>query len=285
VLGGGWFALRSIRMARLIEDTPRSRVRSAAQGYVELSGRAICLPGTENLAPLTRRPCVWWRYRVQQRTESRSGNRRREGWRTINQGRSDVPFMIDDGTGRCVVQPLGAEVMTGESTTWYGSTPWPKGPPGSDPGLLMSREYRYYEERIYDDDGIYVLGGFRTTAGEPGLSRDEQFRALLSDWKQDTEALTKRFDADRDGKVSLGEWERARAEAQRTVDERDLERPAVDPVHTVARPDNDQVFLIASFPEGELASRFRKRALFAFAGFVAATIALGWLLQHAFDAA
>jgi len=266
-------------MARLIEDTPRSRVRSAAQGYVELAGRAICLPGTENLAPLTRRPCVWWRYRVQQRTESRSGNRR-EHWRTINQGRSDVPFMLDDGTGRCIVQPLGAEIMTGESTTWYGNTPWPAGPPGTGAGLLASREYRYSEERIYADDGIYVLGGFRTTAGQSGVSRDEQVRTLLSEWKQDSAELAKRFDADRDGRVSLAEWEAARAEAQRTVDARELGRPAVEPVHTVAHPADDQIFLIASFPEGQLASRFRKRALVAFLGFVTATIALGWLLQR-----
>jgi hypothetical protein len=34
VIGGGRLALRWIQIARLIEDTPRSRVRSAAQGYV-----------------------------------------------------------------------------------------------------------------------------------------------------------------------------------------------------------------------------------------------------------
>jgi len=278
VIGGGLLALRWIRIARLIEDTPRSRVRSAAQGYVELAGRAICLPGTENLAPLTRRPCVWWRYRVQQRTESRSG--RRETWRTINQGRSEVPFLLDDGTGRCIVQPLGAEIITGESTTWYGNTPWPAGPPGTGSRLLAGREYRYFEERIYDDDGVYVLGGFHTSTGGPGGSRDEQVRALLSEWKQDTVALTTRFDADRDGTVSLAEWETARSQAQRTVEERELERPVLEQVHTVARPDSDRLFLIAAFPEGQLAARFRKRAAIAFAGFIAGTIALGWLLQR-----
>jgi hypothetical protein len=183
------------------------------------------------------------------------------------------------------VQPLGAEIITGESTTWYGSTPWPAGPPGSGSSLLASREYRYFEERIYADDGIYVLGGFRTSAGQPGASRDEQVRALLSDWKQDTVALTKRFDADRDGQVSLAEWEAARTEAQRTIDQHELERPALEQVHTVARPDNDRLYLIAALPEGQLASRFRKRALLAFAGFIAATIALGWLLQRVLNAA
>ena len=72
VVGGGRLALRWIQIARLIEDTPRSRVRSAAQGYVELAGRATGLPGTQNLAPLTQRPCVWWRFRIQKRSQSGS---------------------------------------------------------------------------------------------------------------------------------------------------------------------------------------------------------------------
>ena len=70
VAGGGWFALRWLHVARMIEDTPTSRIRSAAQGYVELGGRCRALDGTQNLAPLTQRPCVWWRCRIQQTVES-----------------------------------------------------------------------------------------------------------------------------------------------------------------------------------------------------------------------
>jgi len=70
VSGGGWLAFRSLHIARLIEDTPTSRIRSAAQGYVELAGRCRPLDGTQNLAPLTQRPCVWWSYRIQQKAES-----------------------------------------------------------------------------------------------------------------------------------------------------------------------------------------------------------------------
>ena len=35
-----YFGFRNWRLARLIDDTPRSRIRSAAQGYVELAGAA-----------------------------------------------------------------------------------------------------------------------------------------------------------------------------------------------------------------------------------------------------
>jgi hypothetical protein len=284
VIGGGRLALRWVQIARQIEDMPRSRIRSAAQGYVEIAGRASWLPDTQNLAPLTHRPCVWWRFKIQKRTRSGSGSRRRESWRTIDQGRSTQPFALDDGTGFCIVQPEGAEVVTGEATTWYGHTPWP--PPSSPKRSgFGARQYRYFEERIYQDVSVYVLGGFRTSSGSDTASRDEQVRALLAAWKRDSDDLNRRFDGDGDGRLSLGEWERARAQAQREVDGHAESRPAREPVHTVARPEQDQLYLIAAFPEGELAGRYRRRAVLAFAGFILATIALGWLLQSVFASA
>jgi len=285
VIGGGRLALRWIQIARLIEDTPRSRVRSAAQGYVELEGRASWLPDTQNLAPLTQRPCVWWRFRIQQRSQSDTGPRRRESWRTIDQGRSVQPFVLDDGTGACIVQPEGAEIVTGEATTWYGDTPWPRPPQETALARSLQRDYRYYEERIYQDVNVYVLGGFRSSSGSVTGTRDEQLRMLLTDWKRDPAGLNRRFDADGDGRLSLQEWEHARAQAQRDIDQRALERPALEQVHSVARPGDDQLFLIAAFPEGELARRYRRKAILAFVGFVAATAALGWLLQGALRSA
>ena len=285
VVGGGRLALRWIQVARLIEDTPRSRVRSAAQGYVELAGRATWLPGTQNLAPLTQRPCVWWRFRIQKRSQSGSGTRRRESWRTIDQGRSTQPFVLDDGTGSCIVQPEGAEVVTGEATTWYGDTPWPRPPQKTALARSLQRDYRYYEERIYQDVDVYVLGGFRSASGSVAETRDEQLRTLLADWKRDPAELNRRFDQDGDGHLSLEEWERAREQAQRDVDQRVLDRPVLEQIHCVARPGDEQLYLIAAFPEGELARRYRRKAILAFVGFVAATAALGWLLQSALRSA
>lgn len=280
VAGGGWYAFRWLHVARMIEDTPTSRVRSAAQGYVELSGRCRPLEGTQNLAPLTQRPSVWWRYRIQRKVESGPASRRRRSWNTVNSGQSAQPFLLDDGTGECIVQPAGAEVLTGESTTWYGSTPWPTQAPGA--GLLepQERQYRYFEERIYEQEQVSVLGQFRshTAAGQRDLAAESA--ALLAEWKQDQPGLIERFDRDRDGRVSLAEWESAREEAKRSVEQRHLDRPARPALHVVGRPDGDRLFLIAAFQGSAVAKRYRRRAIAAFAGFVAATCALGWLLQE-----
>jgi len=282
VAGGGWYAFRWLHVARMVEDTPTSRIRSAAQGYVELSGRCRALDGTQNLAPLTQRPCVWWHYRVQQKVESGTAGKRRQSWRTINSGRSEQPFLLDDGTGSCIVQPTGAEILTGESTTWYGSTPWPTQAAGA--GLLHAQgnRYRYFEERIYEHEQAYVLGQFRTHTSAGQRDLQAEVTALLADWKQDQAQLAERFDKDGDGKVSLGEWERAREEARNAVTQRNLDRPSQPSLHVLGRPDAGRLFLIAAFPEGAIARRYRRRAIAAFIGFVAATYALGWLLQGVF---
>jgi hypothetical protein len=281
VIGGAWFAFRWLHIARMLEDTPTSRIRSAAQGYVELVGRAGPLAGARNLAPLTQRPCVWWRYRIQRRTGSAANGKQRAKWQTVNSGRSEQPFLLDDGTGECIVQPTGAEVLTSENTTWYGDMPWPTEAPGRRP-FFGEPEYRYYEERIYEHEQVHVLGQFRTHSGLANRDRDADVAALLTEWKQDQAALLQRFDADGDGRVSLAEWEQARAAARNAVTRQHLEQPVQPALHAVGPPDGRQLFLIAAYPEQALARRYRRRALFAFAGFAVAIYALGWLLQGVF---
>jgi hypothetical protein len=283
VIAGAAAALRWIRIARLIEDTPTSRIRSAAQGYVELSGRALPLDGTRNLAPLTQRPCVWWRYRISKKVEHGSGKSRRQTWQTVSSGTSSVPFLLDDDTGRCLVKPDGAEIVTTESTTWYGETPWPTGAPGgTNPWLTGGRDYRYVEERIYEHERVYALGDFVSTASSAERDLQAEQAALLSKWKQDQAALLQRFDANRDGRISLSEWEQAREAARRTVYDRHEAGPPRETLHVLCKPGAGQLFLLAALPPGDLAKRYRRKALWSFVGFVLGVYALGWLIQDTF---
>lgn len=282
VVSGGAAALRSLKIARLIEDTPTSRIRSAAQGYVELVGRGRPLAGTENLAPLTQRPCIWWRYRISRKTKRGGSKRSRDAWQTVASGTSALPFQLDDGTGQCIVKPDGAEVVATESTTWYGNTPWPTAGPGQALSRFEERDYRYIEERIYEHELVYALGGFRSTSAAPENDSQAAAAALLSEWKLDQPALLQRFDSDADGRISLTEWEQARLAARHAVDERRAAASPVEVLHLLARPHEDQLFLLAALPAGDVARRYRRRAMLAFAGFVIAVFALGWLLQDAF---
>ena len=49
-----WYAFKAWAKNRTIEDTPTSRVRSAAQGYVELSGRGVPPPSSADQGPAHR---------------------------------------------------------------------------------------------------------------------------------------------------------------------------------------------------------------------------------------
>src|SRR5579859_6943630 len=138
---GLWYFLRRLK---LIEDTPRSLIRSAAQGYVELTGTAKLMPGEPIVAPLTGKRCVWWRYHIQSRSRSRGA------WRALDGSRRDAStdiFIIDDGTGHCIIDPDKSDVTPSVSETWYGDSPDPEGGPESGRFMLFSA-YSYTEQRI-----------------------------------------------------------------------------------------------------------------------------------------
>ncbi|HHM06075.1 MAG TPA: hypothetical protein ENJ19_10095 [Gammaproteobacteria bacterium] len=270
-----------LRRARLIQDTPTSKVRSAAQGFVELQGRAVLLGGEPIVAPLSRLPCAWYAFRVERRAHGDRGPK----WRVVERGVSDALFGLEDETGRCVIDPEGAAVTPAQKEVWYGEFARPVLPLASEQGLHASfrGEYRYTEERIHVDDNLYALGFFQATGGaaEP-LNLRETTRELLAQWKRDQSALLARFDRNGDGAIDLEEWDEARRAAAaeaRELAARRLQEPAV-PV--LSKPANRrQPFLLSVHLQHGLARRY---TLYATAAFVLSLLAGGaavWLLPGA----
>jgi hypothetical protein len=64
--GGGWWCLRRLTQARHLLDTPTSKIRSAAQGYAEFYGVLQPQPDSLIVAPLSGKPCVWWRFKIEE---------------------------------------------------------------------------------------------------------------------------------------------------------------------------------------------------------------------------
>lgn len=280
VAASGWGFLRGFRWwrwARLIEDTPTSRVRSASQGYVELVGTARLMPGPAVIAPLSKRPCTWWSFAIARRVRDRRGRR---SWRTVRRGTSDALFHLEDDSGLCIVDPEGAEVLPGVTDTWYGGTPLPEaGPPAQRGFRGLGADYRYRESRLSADEPLYAIGWFRTESNAPAGAIGEEVAALLRQWKRDQPALMERFDTDRDGTLSLPEWGRAREAAHEQVAAERRQRAAEPGVHVLERPPaGDRPFLLAAGDAESLASRYRRQGLAGVAGFVAGTAALAWLL-------
>ncbi len=270
-----WFGFRNLRLARLIDDTPVSRVRSAAQGYVELSGIArMMAEGPPTIAPLSRLPCAWWMYRIEQHT----GTGRDARWDTVNRGVSVAPFELVDATGACLVGPTGADVRPGHRDSWRGSLPWPTAPGGGrrDFGLDFG-DYRYTEYRLNESEPISVIGEFRTLGGVSGVDATLEVMRLLAEWKRDQGALLERFDANHDGVLSQAEWEQARTAARAQI-EQQAPRAAAPVDSIVVKPVDGRPFLIAASKLDTLARRSRMAAAILLLAFVAAVTALAVLL-------
>ena len=262
--GAGTVGLfRNLIRARAIEDTPTSKIRSAAQGYVEIVGRCVAVAQPLQVAPLTGQPCVWYRYEIARFQRSRNGGR----WRRIEYGESGKWFEIDDGTGRCRVDPVGAEITPLSKDVWYGDSPRPKRGPGRGPGRgggLFGGPYRYTEERLHVDDPAYVLGNFATARADPAARRAERVRERLVRLKRDRTRLIAGFDRNGDGEIDQAEWEQARSLVERAVDRELAAQPAPEAVSWIGMPPlRRQPYLIACHDQRALAKRYRRYSFFS----------------------
>jgi len=278
---GGWGFLRGFRWwhwARLIEDTPTSRVRSAAQGYAELVGTGRRMSGAPVIAPLSKLPCTWWSYTVERRTRD---TRDRTKWKVVSRRVSDALFYLEDDTGRCIIDPEGAEVLPAASDTWYGDTPLPvAGPPVHRGFRGFGSDYRYRESRMNDGDPLYAIGWFRTESNVQPGAVDAEVAALLRQWKRDPAELMRRFDTDGDGTLTLAEWERAREAAHEQVMAERRQVAAEPGIHVLEKPRDGRPMLLAAGDAEKLARRYRWHAVAGLAAFLLAVTALGWLLLN-----
>jgi E3 Ubiquitin ligase len=272
-----WLGLRQLKVARAITDTPTSRVRSAAQGYVEVSGVARTFEGKSTLAPLTRLPSVWWYFRIEQDEDS-DGKKR---WRTVKSGTSDDNFLVHDETGHCVVDPDGAEVFPAIRKVWYGSHDWPAPGLGTENRIAGAfHRYRYTEHRIPHEHTVNVMGEFRTLRSTVGDSVDEEAADLLRKWKTDQPELLRRFDANRDGVISATEWEHARKTAREYVLQELAHAPPQPALNMLSKPQDDRPFLIAGVDLDKIARRARWQAFAAWLGSVVCAGVLTWLMTN-----
>jgi len=102
-LGGASLFLagfRDLRVKRLIENTPTSRIRSVAMGLAEVNGVIGCRSMVS--APFSGRPCACWNVDI-------SIQGRRNTWRIVHRATSGHPFFLHDDTGVALILPYGAD--------------------------------------------------------------------------------------------------------------------------------------------------------------------------------
>jgi hypothetical protein len=185
---------RLLQRKRLILDTPRSTVRAAAVGAVEISGKAV---GPYTLvSPLTQRDCLYYRVvvrGVRQAVAAQTnywwdfevawlafiaGFTRQKFRKSTGQIIDEVcaPLFVDDGTGELMIYPQGAEMqLTGFAAEDAGEERLAR--ILSRHGFARDDLQAAEEYCIVPGDNIFVMGTLRENPwptrnpGDSSLSR------------------------------------------------------------------------------------------------------------------
>jgi len=236
--------LFQLRRLLAISEYPTSTIAAAAQGYVELVGRAQWMLPLKT--PMSGRPCVWFRYWVY----AQDGN---GIWRLEQYQSSEQAFEIVDATGRCHVEPAGAEVIVAERHR------------------KRQHDHCYIEELIPVGKSTYILGQLQTITEETAATQlRQEIGQLLTQWKK-SGSFMQRFDLDGNGEVDMHEWEQARAHAMREV----MQKQGVlnqSETHLVHAPRGGRLFMISGVSPHELRSRYRFWGVLHIVFFLAATV-------------
>lgn len=236
------YSFVNLSRARLIEDIPTAKIRSAPQGYVEIEGKALPLPDKKLISPISKRECCWYSYKI------------RESDRIIEQGNSDgIPFLIQDDTGTCLIDPKRAVIETEHKEDWWESV--------TSGG--KKKNLHYFESVLLENNEIYTVGFFQTLTDSDRKKKESQFsREILKNWKSNQEQLLQRFDKNNDGEVDLSEWEKAKTEAsdEAAVKVAKMINEFPHRISDQPKPMRGQKFIISNSPQSDLVGSYRIRS-------------------------
>ncbi len=266
VLGVVIFTFKLFRVWKirhLIEDTPTSRLRSVAAGFVEVSGKI-----TSNkpvISPISGSPCVFFRYFKERLVKSG----RRYRWQLVEVGEGFADnCVLKDETGEIGINVKNASFyLTNKYTTntdffdmQYGG--------------FADNKTRYKEEYILDNQMVYVLG-----TAKP-VSKSISYGKFLSELKKDKEKM-KKFDVDNNGVIDVEEWE----EAQKLLKNEYLKYKqskgqAIDLVIDFDR--SNGVFIISNEEEGKIVKNLKLAQPLYFVGSLVFLVITLWLTVKIF---
>lgn len=277
------FSFITLHRKRVMEDTPTSKIRSAAQGYVELAGTGHLMEGQPIVSPLTGTICTWYEYKVEEHRQSGKNS----SWVTVRSGTSDELFLIKDETGQCIIDPEGAKVTVRNKNTWHGNEASPMGNPLSTKkkkkfysGLIGHKRYRYTEKLLQANESLYAIGLYKTVGGAGAkLDINEDVRELIREWKRDSESLMKKFDTNNDGEIDLQEWQQVRDTAYHQVTKKHHEQKTLPPVNIMNKTnDRRRPFILSALEQHDLIKRLHLYSILSLSLFILCGSLSTWLI-------
>ncbi len=151
-----------LKLKKIIENIPTSKIRSAAVGLVEIKGN----PHSDKLliSPLSHKKCVYYKWVVEIYVK---GDKDHGHWQKYKTGDSGNLFYVKDNTGDILVDPRGSELKI--DSDFSVTNEWGKAIPVSiqkfneennikrTSGFFRST-YRWTDYVLEKKDDIYVLG-------------------------------------------------------------------------------------------------------------------------------
>ncbi|OZA07046.1 MAG: hypothetical protein B7X95_00300 [Methylophilaceae bacterium 17-44-8] len=174
-----------------MQEAPVSTIAAAAQGYVELYGKAST--ATPLRTPFHGIPCVWYRAWVYANQQSPRGAEYFFDNRLLEYTESQSTLILSDDSGQCEVDLSGAEVIYYEARTW------------------RKNNHRYVEQYLPANQNIYVIGHLDTRHELLHPSAlNQAVSARLKDMKSRPQQLLNQYDHNLNGEIDMDEWEKAR---------------------------------------------------------------------------
>lgn len=159
-----WKGLKARATKKLVTDTKTSQVGRLVPGLVEVKGRIRC-EGAPLTSPMTRKPCVLFRFHVEE--HRRSGSNKNSSWQTVINDVRAAGCVLSDGTGDVRLNLTEAELLLNPDThaksgtfndaagdieatlAQYGQ---------SSKGFIFNKAMRYTETVLEPGDAVYALG-------------------------------------------------------------------------------------------------------------------------------
>lgn len=275
---GGWWTIRRWSQVRHLQDTPTSKIRSAAQGYVELNGHLLALQSGVLRGPLTSKACVWWSYRIEQRVQ----RDKTSTWHEVESGTSTDWLLLQDSTGQCLIDPAGAEVFSRTQEVWGGNLRHPlRAAPRGFLGWLKSGTYRYTERRLEEGECLFAIGEFETSnMAAKAFNESQASGEVIREWKQDFAGLLHRFDGNRNGQLDEYEWLRVQQAAKLEARERQRKLLSAPDWSRLRKPELAQPFVLSSISKQQTITRLWRQSLLGAAFCMAGFLACVWLLKN-----
>jgi hypothetical protein len=273
-----YYSYIAFKRFRFIDGIATSKIRSAAQGQVELKGLGEWMPNDLILSPFSNSRCIW--YHCTMERKQRTG--KRVTWTNISDQRSHHLFHLVDDTGSCIIDPENAQVIAETDTTWYGNNSGDRQNPSPRKkwlGPLSFASHRFRERLIRPATQLYALGWFRSLHSDPSVEWiQKRVDDLVKQWKLQPGKYLTDYDFDNNGKIQQDEWKAIRAMARKQVlASINSENRAQ---HLMSRPqDRNHPYILSAIEEEKLIAAKKLKACLSITAALGIFIALTMLFS------